>query len=81
MELVLFPSDFCPGAGEGVLHGGAIELSQVFVEFPVREETLSKCVCCGLLVAEWNGDLLPIETSDIIFERLNGSLLDAVEVT
>ena len=52
MELVLLPSDFCPGAGEGVLHGGAVELTQIFVEFPVREETLSESVCCCLIVAK-----------------------------
>ncbi len=54
MELVLFPSDFCPGAGEGVLHGGAVELSQVFVEFTVREETLSESVYCCLIVTKWD---------------------------
>ncbi len=81
MKLVLFPSYLCPSAGQGVFHGGAIELGQIFVEFPVREETLSKCVGCGLLIAEWNGDFFSVETSDVVSERLGTSLLDAIEVT
>ena len=80
MELVLFPSDFYLSAGEGVFYGRAVEFSQVLVEFPVREETLSECVCCCLLVAEWDGNLLPVETTDVLSERLSASLLDAVEV-
>ena len=80
VELIHFPSYFCPSTGHGFFHGRAVELGQVFVEFPIREETLSECVGCGLLIAEWNGDLLPIETSDIVSERLSTSLLDAVEV-
>ena len=80
MELILFPSYLYPSTGKCVFHGGAIELGQVLVEFPVREETLSKCICCCLLVAEWNGDILPIETTDIVSEQLSASLLDAVEV-
>ena len=66
--------------GQIFFHGGAIKLGQVFVEFPIREETLSECVGCAILIAEWNGDLLPIETSNTVSERLNASLLDAVEV-
>ena len=80
MELVLFPSYLCPSPGKCVFHGGAVELGQVLVEFPVREETLSECVCCCLLVAEWNENFLPVEATDVVFERLSASLLDAVEV-
>ncbi len=80
MELVLFPSYLCPSANVGVFHGGAIELGQIFVEFSVREEILSKCIGCGLLISEWNGNLFPIETSDVVSEQLGTSLLDVVEV-
>ena len=80
MELILFPSYLCPSTGKCVFHGGAIELGQVLEEFLVKEETFLKCVCYCLLVAEWNGNLLPIETTDVVSKRLSPSLLDAVEV-
>lgn len=80
MELILFPTYFYPSMGKYVFHGGAVELGRVLVEFPIREDTLSECVCCCLLVAEWNVNLLPIEATDIVSERLSASLLDTVEV-
>ena len=80
VELILFPSYLCLGTGQGFFHGGAIKIGQVFVEFPIMEETLSECVGCGLLIAEWNGDLLLIETSDVVSEKLSATLLEAVEV-
>ena len=46
----------------------------------MREETLLECVGYDLLIAEWNGDLLPIEMIDIVSEQLNASLLDALKV-
>ena len=81
MELVLLPSYLCPSTGQGFFYGGAIKHGQVFVEFPIREETLSKCVGCGLLIVEWNGGLLPIKMSDVVSEQLSTLLLDAIEVT
>ena len=80
MELILFPSYLCPSPGKCIFYGGAIKLGQVFVEFPTREETLSECVCCCLLVVEWDGNLLPVEAIDVVSERLSASLLDVVEV-
>ena len=68
MERLFFPSYLCPSTGQGFFHGGAIKLGQVFVEFPIREETLAECVDCGLLIAEWDGDIFPIETSDVVSE-------------
>ena len=80
MELILFPSYLCPIASQGFFHSGAVKLCQVFVEFPIREETLSECVGYGLLIAKWNVDIFPIETSDVVSERFSTSLLDEVEV-
>ena len=80
IDLILFPSYLCPSAGQGFFHGGVVKLGQVFVEFPIKEETLSECVGCGLLIAKWNGDLLSIEASNVVSERLSTLVLDVVEV-
>ena len=68
MNFILFPSYFSAPMSQNIFHGGAIELGQVLVELFVWEEHLSKSIDCCLLVIEWNGDLFPVEASDVVSE-------------
>ena len=52
VKLIFFPSDLNPCSGENILHGGAIELGQLFVELPIWEESLSEGVDGYLLVGK-----------------------------
>ena len=61
MKFILFPPYLNPSSSQDVLHGDAIEVSKILVELTVREESLSKGVDCGLLVAKWNVDFLSVE--------------------
>ena len=68
VELIFFPTDLNPCLGKNILHGGAVELGQLFVELPVREESLLETVDDDFLVAERNGDFLTVEASNIVAE-------------
>ena len=66
MELIFFPSYFGPCTGQDIFHSGAVEFGQVLVDFFIREESLTESVDYCLLVAEWVGDLLSVETFDVV---------------
>ena len=68
MELILFPSYFNPCTNQDVFHGGTVELCQIFVELPIREESLAESIYCRLLVTEWDGDLLFVELSHVVWK-------------
>ena len=81
VKLIFFPSDLNPCLGENILHGGAVELGQLFVELPIRDESLSKGVNDCLLVAEKNFHLLSVEPANIVAEWLTTTLLDVVKIS
>ena len=81
VKLILFPTDLNPCSGESILHGGAVELGQLFVELSVREESLPEGVDGCFLVAEGNCHLLSVEPANIVAEWLSTTLLDAVKIS
>ena len=81
MKLIFFSFDLDPSLGQDILHHGAIEFSEFFVELSIKEEFLLESVDCSLLIAEWNRDLLLVKASDVVTEWLAATLQDAVEVS
>ena len=75
---IFFPSDLNPCSGENILHGGVVELCQLFLERPIREESLPEGVDGCLLVAERDCHLLSVEPANIVAEWLAMTLLDVV---
>ena len=61
-----------------MFHGKAIKLNKFLVEL---EKSFPESVDYGLLIAEWNGDLLMIEASYIVTEWLPMMLLNVVTVS
>ena len=80
VEFIFFPTDLNPSSGQNILHGGAVELGQLFVELPVREEALLEGFDGYLLVAERDCHLLLVEPSNVVTEWLTVTLLDAIEI-
>ena len=74
VELVFFPYDFDLSLGQDVFRGGAIKLTKFLVELIVREESLLKCVDCGLLIVEGNRDLSSVEASKTVTKWLTATL-------
>ena len=68
MDFILLPPYFSLCSSQDIFHSGAIELGQILIEHSVPNEPLSESVDCCLLITEWDGDLLPVEASDVISE-------------
>ena len=66
MKLILSPSDLDPSSAQDVLYGGAIELSEFFVELSIRLESFPEGVDCSFLIAKWNGEFLSIKASNVV---------------
>ena len=60
MKLIPLPSNLNPSSGQGIFHGGAVELDQLFIKLTVREESLSEGIGGSLLMAEGDGHLLSV---------------------
>ena len=52
MKLIFFAPDLDLSWGQGIFHGGAIELGQLFIELAVREESFPEGVDSHLLMTE-----------------------------
>lgn len=78
--LILFPLNLCPYFSENILHRLARILGEILVEVWVGKESFSEGSDSCMSIAIGYGQLLPIETSNVIVKGLSPSLDNGIQI-
>ena len=81
MKLIFFPHVLDPSLGQGILHGGVLQLGHLFVELAVKDESILEGIDGCLLMTKGDGHLLFVESSNVVTKWLATMLLDVIEIS